>query len=98
MNKESRTNSRRTIVCPACKKQIIEQAPVEIPTSKMQITPSVRVDSSDEIAGTSLGNIFCKNGKYYLVFETMCCCPFCNTFFELDIPIEFAEIEKGVRP
>ncbi len=81
----------KKIVCPSCKKPITEQVSVEIATSEMVTSPIARGDRSFNLFGTSL---FFKNGKYYLIFETACTCPHCHNSFELDIPIELADLKK----
>jgi uncharacterized protein YbaR (Trm112 family) len=75
------------IVCPNCQKEISEQAEVQIPTDTSSIdfgAISILVPSR-ELSGITHGNLVFRDGKYYLVFESIIVCPYCKENFCYDI-------------
>lgn len=75
------------IVCPNCQKKIDTQAEVQIPNDTTPIDyegVSVLLPAQD-MSGVTNGNIVYKDGKYYLVFESIIICPNCKENFCFDI-------------
>ena len=75
------------VVCPNCQKEIDKQAEVEIPSSTISVDYeliSILVPPTD-MAGVTHGNLVFKDGKYFLVFESVVICPYCKEYFCLDI-------------
>ena len=75
------------IVCPNCEKEIDEQAEVQIPTdtSPVDLEAISILIPSTEMSGVTHGNLVLRNGKYYLVFESIVVCPHCKENFCYDI-------------
>lgn len=73
------------IVCPNCKKAINEQAEVQIPSSTIPIDMEAIFLPKQDMSGVTYGNIVLKDGKYYLVFESIIVCPHCKEEFCYDI-------------
>lgn len=75
------------IVCPNCQKEIKKQAEVQIPTDTTPIdleSFSILIPKS-KMSGIAHGTLAFKDGKYYLVFESIIVCPFCKENFCYDI-------------
>lgn len=74
--------------CPSCGKEIKQQAEIQIPNAFMHPTSIVHIKLSDQTV--TYGSLVFKNGKRYLVIETVCKCPHCETFFPFDAWLELA--------
>lgn len=75
------------IVCPNCEKEIDKQNDLKIPMTELIPSPPYplsEVTPTTE-SGVSEVSLIHKEGNYYLVFETICICPYCETQFELDL-------------
>ena len=75
------------IVCPNCQKKIDKQAEVQIPSSASSVdweAVSIILPQQD-LSGVTYGNLVYRNGKYYLVFESIVVCPYCKENFCYDI-------------
>jgi hypothetical protein len=75
------------ILCPNCQKEIKKKAEVEIPSSTVPVdyeSISILVPPSNQ-SGVTHGSLFFKDGKYFLVFESIVRCPYCKEIFCLDI-------------
>jgi len=81
------TESEIKVTCPNCQKEIDKQAEIEIPNS----TASVNYESISmlirptDLTGITHGNLVFKDGKYFLVFESIVKCPHCREYFFLDL-------------
>ena len=73
------------IVCPNCNKEINEQAEVQIPSSTIPRDWESIVHTAPNFSGVTYGNLVFKDGKYYLVFESIVICPQCKETFCYDI-------------
>jgi hypothetical protein len=69
------------ITCPNCKSEIVDQAEIGIPVSK--------IGTSDETQAT----LMIKNGKLFIILQAVVDCPSCGDPFGLDVflPAELAD-------
>jgi len=84
------------VVCPNCEKEIDRQAEIEIPNSSVPVDYekiSFLVPSTD-MSGVTHGNLVFKDGKYFLVFESVVICPHCKEYFCLDIWLSTSILEE----
>lgn len=78
------------IVCPNCQKEVRKQAVIQIPMTELLPSVPFPLSEINPRSKSGVSEVSLVHGKdgYYVVLETVCKCPFCNIFFEVDLKVK----------
>lgn len=84
------------VVCPNCQRGIDKQAEIEIPNSTTPVdyeSISILIPPTG-MTGVTHGNLVFKDGRYFLVFESVVICPYCKERFCLELCLPMLTLEE----